>query len=522
MWAIASVASRWKVATRVVALGGAISGPALAHGPPPGPPRAAAIAIEPANGGHLVVKPDAWGLFHKRDAGAHWEYVCAEAYGSRSDTRQHNPVQVLAGGRIVIAASFAGVQLSDDGCTFRAAGLPAGVSAQDVEPGPAGEIFAVTATGSTSGISSLLWKSTDDAETWAVTGAALPDDFVADTVAVAPSDPTRVYVAGRVIGGDTGFLERSSDTGASWERFPLPAGSVGAVPRLTGVHPTRADVLFLRIDGPDDGITEEPDELFVSVDGGRTWSLLLGSTRDLPGFALSPDATTILVAGPADGLWRAQLDDALTKGTAAFHQIVGQSVWGLAWTAELLYAGGDDFLARGVTGYTLGRSTGVDAAVVPVMRLCDVRLAECAATSSVATLCTADWESPTGFGATFVRRPGCRAALATLEGGAPGSGLDAAAPGPPGTTQGPEGGASEHGPEGGASTRGAGPGARAAGAGDDRPRGNSGCGCEIASDGTHDDTALLLAAAMMAATILRSRRAHPRREKRSNACAARA
>jgi len=111
---------RWllrRAAPALVSLAAAAAAPeAWAHG---GIARAYEILPEPGNPEHVVLRSDLWGLFRSVDGGATWQYICAEAYGDNSTAAEHSSVVVLPGGRILVAAQFDGLRVTDDGCTFR-------------------------------------------------------------------------------------------------------------------------------------------------------------------------------------------------------------------------------------------------------------------------------------------------------------------------------------------------------------------------------------------------------------------
>jgi photosystem II stability/assembly factor-like uncharacterized protein len=70
------------------------------------------------------------------------------------------------------------------------------------------------------GPGSGLYKSSDGGETWTKLGNGLPEHVGRIGVAVAPSDPKRVYAIAdsEKLADDTGGLYRSDDAGASWKR----------------------------------------------------------------------------------------------------------------------------------------------------------------------------------------------------------------------------------------------------------------------------------------------------------------
>jgi len=217
---------------------------------------------------------------------------------------------------------------------------------------------------------------------------------------VAPSDPTRVYILGQIINsGGAALLETSSDGATTWVKGigQITKNSDDWTPRLYGIHPTRPDVVFAWADGYEGYGVNTPDEVWVTADAGKTWNLVYSGKGDLPGFALSPDASKVLVAGPLDGIVEATVDDVLTKGQGAFMQIFTDQVWGLNWTAAGLYAGNNDFTLNGVPPpFTLGISQDGGHSFQKVMTLCDVTLASCAPNSTMAQLCPASWDNPQG------------------------------------------------------------------------------------------------------------------------------
>jgi photosystem II stability/assembly factor-like uncharacterized protein len=122
-----------------------------------------------------------------------------------------------------------------------------------------------------SGTGGGIYKSTDGGTTWRELTEGLPtgeDGVVQANLAVAPSDPHRVYAAIAASRGTA--IYRSDDAGESWTRItsdPRPAARIGGgdLPRLA-VHPANPDIVF------SDSIVT-----WKSIDGGKTWTAFRGA-----------------------------------------------------------------------------------------------------------------------------------------------------------------------------------------------------------------------------------------------------
>ena len=121
-----------------------------------------------------------------------------------------------------------------------------------------------------------LFKSTDGGNTWKQLTGGLPKDLVQINVAVAPSDPQRLYATLSTM-GEGGYANakglgvyRSDDAGASWRKItddPRPAMKIGG-----------GDLPVPAVDPKDpDTVYSASIVTTKSTDGGRTWSSLRGA-----------------------------------------------------------------------------------------------------------------------------------------------------------------------------------------------------------------------------------------------------
>ena len=114
-----------------------------------------------------------------------------------------------------------------------------------------------------------LFKSTDGGDTWRPLANGLPKDLSQLNIAIAPSDPRRIYATIAASSGPLAFY-RSDDAGESWSKItddPRPSGRIGggdlAVPRVDSKNP---DIVY-----------SASTVTMKSIDGGKTWSGFRGA-----------------------------------------------------------------------------------------------------------------------------------------------------------------------------------------------------------------------------------------------------
>src|SRR5262249_42305221 len=122
--------------------------------------------------------------------------------------------------------------------------------------------------GAWSGTGGGIFKSTDGGTTWKQLTKGLPDGLTQADIAVAPSDPKRMYAS--IATGQPVGIYRSDDAGESWTRIttdPRPAGRIGGgdLP-VPVVHPANPDIVIMA-----------STVTWKSTDGGKTWTGIRGA-----------------------------------------------------------------------------------------------------------------------------------------------------------------------------------------------------------------------------------------------------
>jgi photosystem II stability/assembly factor-like uncharacterized protein len=147
-----------------------------------------------------------------------------------------------------------------------------------------------------------FFKSTDGGNTWRKLTKGLPDDLVQISVAIAPSQPSRLYATASTThptsyatGEGVGFF-RSDDGGENWYRVTIdsrPAMKIGggdlAIPR---VDPKNADVVY-----------NASIVTVRSADGGKTWAGLRGAPGgdDYQNLWINPNNPQIILLASDQG-----------------------------------------------------------------------------------------------------------------------------------------------------------------------------------------------------------------------------
>ncbi len=263
------------------------------------------VYFAPADNDSVYVR-STFGLLISHDDGCTFRWVCEQniGYGGMFD-----PKYKIAADGTIFATTFAGLRVSrDGGCSFTTATaeLPAGdpgrianlwVDAIDI--GPTGELWVATAE---SGQPNDVYRSTDNGMTFAKSGLSSTTIWW-KSLAVAPSDAMRVYVAGYQVANPApaAHLFTTADGGAAWTEVTLTGVAFAATPivMVAAVDRANPEILYLRSVGANNG----GDRLYRSADAGVTFTEVLATSTPIADVVIA-DATTVHVVAGAAGVYR--------------------------------------------------------------------------------------------------------------------------------------------------------------------------------------------------------------------------
>lgn len=248
-----------------------------------------------------------FGLLVTRDGGENWHWICEKAIGFSG---QEDPTYVVTPKGTLVGGTFSGIAVSrDNGCNFAFAG-PGTHIVSDLAMRPDGSLVGITSAYQKAGPNGSLYDnhvlvSTDDAQTFTVTGGPIDPTLIIESIEVTPSDPARLYMSAVRGEGEkrTAAFLVSYDAGLTWveRKFDLLPGELQ--PYIAITDPKNADRVYLRTNGAADAQTR----LLVTDDAGKTWKKIYDSPSPILGFALLDDGSRVY-AGNREGLVSAPTD----------------------------------------------------------------------------------------------------------------------------------------------------------------------------------------------------------------------
>jgi hypothetical protein len=311
-------------------------------------PRAERLAEDPSNPDRLMLAAT-YGLVTTTDRGNHWYHTCEAEFAGDPSYSGDPLLELVAGGAALVDVQ-AFVGRSADACgwspTLGSPGTPGQTFDDIAVDGTRMTVVALQTTLADGSRTIGLQRSDDAGVTWRPVGTPLPAAEVF-SIDLDPTDAMHVYATG-LSAARTGIFLASTDGGSTWQSWPIPNTGENAFPYIAAVDPNHPSTVYVRTDSwiLPDGAPEEVanDALFVSPDGGQTWTQLLQEPAKLLGFALSPDGSTILagygdpvepdyfVDDTATGIYVATAND------PQFSLTFPQSVTCLTWTPRGIYA----------------------------------------------------------------------------------------------------------------------------------------------------------------------------------------
>ena len=289
----------------------ALAGGAGANGRPPG---TSTINFRPGHEQDILAGMS-FGVTVSHDGGATWHWMCEKAvkYGGMYDPDYvYNPTGA------VFATTFDGSLEMRNGCTFDA--TPFGTKFfSTIAQGPDGALYMAAAQSANLPADpgdAKIYKSTDNGMTFPTSAnPGMVNDWWS-SLEVAPSDPSRVYLAGyRIINGVTAHVMfKSTNGGTSFAPLSLTGLTLNLNSRIdvVGISHTNPDLLFIRVSYQNPNAIS--DGIYRSTDGGGSWTKVLDKNDEI---AFVVRANGDLVAG--------------TRNSGTFQSTAASS--GDVWTA---------------------------------------------------------------------------------------------------------------------------------------------------------------------------------------------
>jgi len=340
-------------------------------------PLANQLVVDPQNSAHMVARAT-FGILDTADGGKSWSWICEDAIGYFG--AEDPPIAIFADGSTVVASSKSLTVSRDGGCTWvRATGSSGSRFGVDVTVDPANPHHAVALESAQvdGGYSVFVAQTMDDGANWSDVGPTLGGEVLAETIEVAPSNPDRVYVSGRMRSSDESALLRSDDGGQNWTRLPINVPAVVSA-YLGGIDPQNADIVYVRARSSID----TSGFALMSRDGGGTWIQLWTGPGDVAGFALSADGATLAVGGPEAGIHVASTSELVFRKASS----VGASC--LTWSGTALLA----CAKEAVDGFSIGVSNDLGAHFTALLHLSAITPRNCPSSNSAAS-CVEIWPS---------------------------------------------------------------------------------------------------------------------------------
>ncbi|MEP6864372.1 MAG: hypothetical protein ABJE66_27370 [Deltaproteobacteria bacterium] len=279
----------------------ALTGTAGANGRPAG---TSTINFEQGNPQHIAAGMT-FGFLRSEDGGVTWKWMCEKAigYGGTFD-----PDYAYSPTGAIFATTFDSLTVlrpapAGDGCTFAA--TPAGTTfVSAAEMGPDGAVYYAAADPH----DGKIYKSTNDGMTFPVSGSPGLDNDWWDSIMIAPSDPTRIYLTGyrykKVCSNNTSMtctvpadcggtntcdsqkvelMFRSDNGGSTYMQLTQTGLTLTnqSTIDVVGIDHALPNTVYIHVNldhlNPDNSTSG--DSIYKSVNGGGTWTKIL-STSD--------------------------------------------------------------------------------------------------------------------------------------------------------------------------------------------------------------------------------------------------
>ena len=255
-----------------------LTGHAFGNGRAPG---TSTINFQQGSEGHVTAGMT-FGLVRSEDGGATWRWMCEDAVGYGG---MYDPDYAFTSTGALFATTFDGLKVNRDGCVFAASALspprPAIKFFSAVAVGPDGAVYGAAVDPPNPSIGypgdGNIYKSTDNGASFPTSAAPGQINDWWQSIEVAPSNPSIVYVAGyRLEAGQPKvfLLRRSPDGGQSYPALPVAdfATMANSTIEIAGISKTDPSLVFARVTLADNALS---DALYRSSNGGQNWTKVL-------------------------------------------------------------------------------------------------------------------------------------------------------------------------------------------------------------------------------------------------------
>ncbi len=354
-------------------------------------PTAQHVVVGPGNASTTIILRTTFGLLVSEDSGRTFRWICEDAM--EYAMQPWDPAIALdATNRIFVGLADGLMRVSSDRCTYeRDPTLQTSPGyVIDLDHDRTGRSI-VAITGAGGGAANRVYRSDDVGASFRALGGGRTD-VLFDSLEMAPTDTSRVYLTGVAAAAGTVLVLRSDDAGATLRDLPFPSAPFRNA-YIAAVDPANADRVFVRaairagiVDAgfEPSGAPIVPWVLLRTDDGGQRWREIARTVGTMTGFAISDDGRTVWYGSPnrGEGLYRS--DD----GGDSFRTLGAVRVLCLRQHGGVLYVCANHVVER----YALGRSLDRGTTIEPLLRFEDVPGAfHCPRASVETSVCALRW-----------------------------------------------------------------------------------------------------------------------------------
>ncbi|HLL75284.1 MAG TPA: DUF4214 domain-containing protein [Pyrinomonadaceae bacterium] len=247
------------------------------------------VAVDPTNAATVYAGGFRSGVFKSTDGGRTWGGPYRPANQLEPDAyflvvHPQTPTTLYAS----FSANFSGLfRSTDGGLTWTlATGSTTPLLQVSFDPQAPSVIYAAGGSGSSAGV---VFKSTDNGQSWSRVGTGLPSGDLTSAVAVDPSNTSVLYV-----GMSTTGVAKSTDGGQSW------AAAGAGLPPAAGV----AELIFDTANPPA-VVAATRAGVYKTMDAGQSWSATALAPTAVQSLArLGGNAPTMLAGTRGLGIYR--------------------------------------------------------------------------------------------------------------------------------------------------------------------------------------------------------------------------